>query len=128
MLQGIQESGITTIVSTPYMDEARLCDRVALIQNGSLLAVDTPAAIERSYPKPLLSVRSARKFELIQALRAYPFADSVYAFGEVAHYTDSRPSLDTADLQNYLERSGFDDVLLNPIEPGIEDVFMALMH
>lgn len=128
MLQGIQESGITTIVSTPYMDEARLCDRVALIQNGSLLAVDTPAAIERSYPKPLLSVRSARKFELIQALRAYPFADSVYAFGEVAHYTDSRPSLDTADLQKYLERSGFDDVLLNQIEPGIEDVFMALMH
>ncbi len=128
MLKEIQASGITIVVSTPYMDEARLCDRVALIQDGTLLTVDSPDAIENSYPKALYAVQSSSKYELIRSLRAYPFAESVYAFGEVAHYTDTRDQLDTPEIMRYLSEAGFDDVTLQPIRAGIEDVFMALMQ
>ena len=127
MLEELKAEGITIVVSTPYMDEASLCDRVALIQDGRLLTVDTPTQIEKSYPKPILSVRSARKYELIKALRAYPFSSSVYAFGESAHYTDSRSSVDAVELQSYLRDQGFTDVTVAQVDPGIEEVFMALM-
>lgn len=128
MLQNIRRSGITVVVSTPYMDEARLCDRVALIQQGRFLAIDSPHNIESSYDRPILAVKSARKHDLILALRQYPTARSVYAFGEFAHLTVDTPTADIQSVSRFLANAGFDDAVVRDSRPGIEDVFMALMQ
>ncbi len=128
MLGRLKASGITIVVSTPYMDEARLCDRVALMQGGRLLSVDTPDRIEATYDRPLFAARGSDRYRLLKALRAYPHAFSVYAFGDSIHYTDARETADPDELRQYLRARGFEDAEVEPIRAGIEDVFMALMQ
>ncbi|MFN2566459.1 MAG: ABC transporter ATP-binding protein [Gemmatimonadaceae bacterium] len=131
LLDALKASGLTIVVSTPYMDEAGRCDRVALMQKGRVLAVDVPSAIGARFPRPLLAVRGAQRYALIQALRAYPHAVSVYPFGDELHYSDARASLTAdriaSDLRQYLHARGFTDAEAAPIRAGIEDAFMALM-
>ena len=128
MLQRLKAEGITIVVSTPYMDEAVLCDRVALMQNGRLLRVDTPSTIEAAYERPLLAVKATNRYALLQTLRAYPHAHTVYPFGESLHYTDARPTTDPDALRRYLHEQGLTDAEVHPIRAGIEDAFMALMR
>jgi ABC-type multidrug transport system ATPase subunit len=109
------------------MDEADRCDRVALIQDGRLLAVDAPARLSAAYDRPLLAVRATDRYRLLQALRRYPHAASVYAFGEFLHYADARPHADAGALRRYLDGEGFREIEVRPIEAGIEDRFMDLM-
>jgi ABC-2 type transport system ATP-binding protein len=131
LLGELRASGLPIVVSTPYMDEADRCDRVALMQRGRVLAVDRPAAIGDRFPGPLLSVRGRDRHALIQALRAAPHAASVFPFGDVLHYGDARlnrpPAAVADDVRAYLAERGFAGVEVAPIEPGIEDAFMALM-
>src|SRR5437868_8508553 len=77
MLKRLKEKGITIIVSTPYMDEASLCDRVALIQQGKILTINTPEEISKQFSKLLFAISSADKFKLIQDLRTYEFVETV---------------------------------------------------
>jgi ABC-type multidrug transport system ATPase subunit len=128
MLARLKQQGITILVSTPYMDEASLCDRVAFMQEGRLLAIDTPLGITRLFSKPLFAIRAPDKHRLIKELRAYEHAASVYAFGSSVHYTDARPSPAPSELEAYLTSRGIGDVHVERIEPGIEDTFMALME
>ncbi|HEX9660355.1 MAG TPA: ABC transporter ATP-binding protein [Rhodothermales bacterium] len=128
MLKRLKDDGLTIVVSTPYMDEAAQCDRVALMQNGRLLGIDTPQNISKRFDRPLMAVRTENTYRLLGSLRAYPFAHSVYPFGESVHYTDSRPDVDPTDLERHLRSEGFREVDVHRIEPGIEDVFMALME
>jgi ABC-type multidrug transport system ATPase subunit len=127
----LKESGLTILVSTPYMDEAVRCDRVALMQVGKLLAVDAPATISRRYDRPLIAVSGAKRYEMLLALREFPHARSVYPFGDSVHYTDARADVDAnaiaEELTRYLRERGFTDATTEPIEAGIEDSFMALM-
>ena len=74
MLLRLKQQGITILVSTPYMDEASLCDRIALIQNGQFLQIDTPADIVRSYSRSLWAVQSDRMHALLNDLHAYPLS------------------------------------------------------
>ena len=127
MLLRLKDTGISIVVSTPYMDEARLCDRVALIQAGRLLRVDTPSRIEADYEPDLFAVKAGNRYGLLRMLRSYPHARSVYAFGEHVHYTDTRPEIDAARIAKYLRDNGLGDVEVRPIRPGVEDVFMELM-
>ena len=131
LLAELRASGLTIVVSTPYMDEADRCDRVALIQKGRILDIDAPAAISARYPLPLLSVRARDRYRLLGVLRAFPHAHSVYPFGEEVHYTDARADADpeaiAAELRAYLRRERFDDASVAPAAAGIEDSFMALM-
>jgi ABC-2 type transport system ATP-binding protein len=131
LLAGLKASGLSIIVSTPYMDEADRCDRVALIHKGRILDIDAPAAISANYPLPLLAVRAADRYRLIGALRAFPSARAVHPFGEHLHYTDARADMDAAaiaaELRTYLERKGFADVDVRRMDAGIEDSFMVLM-
>ncbi|MEX2178345.1 MAG: ABC transporter ATP-binding protein [Gemmatimonadaceae bacterium] len=128
----LRASGLTIVVSTPYMDEALRCDRVALIQGGRILEIDPPGAIGARYALPLVAVRGPRRYELLLALRAFPHAHAVYPFGEDMHYTDRRagraPDAIVAELLAYLRERGHADVAARPIEAGIEDSFMALMR
>jgi ABC-2 type transport system ATP-binding protein len=131
LLADLRAGGLTILVSTPYMDEATRCDRVALIQTGRILDIDAPDAIGARYPLPLLSVRAERRYPLLQALRRFPHARSVYPFGEELHYTDGRadgdPESIAGEVEGWLRAEGFADAEAAPIRAGIEDSFMALM-
>lgn len=132
MLDRLKAEGITLLVSTPYMDEAARCDRVALIQDGHLLrAPDTPDAVAASLTAPLLAVRAQEKARLITTLRSLPHARSAHAFGESVHYTDEREQADPGDVaeevQHALRGAGLTDAVAAPTAPTIEDAFMALM-
>lgn len=127
MLDRLKRQGITILVSTPYMDEASRCDRIALMRSGELLSVDTPAGIRASYGRKLYSVRSASMYKLLGDLRAFPDTDSCFAFGDAHHLTLRREGEDVMrQLKEYVKGKGYDDVRIEPIEPSIEDCFMAL--
>ena len=126
MLKRLQTKGITILVSTPYMDEAALCDRIALIQDGSILEIDTPEGIVNKFPKTVYNVGANNMYKLIQTLKGYEHLYSVFPFGEFVHYTDRRDSVETLDLKSYLKRSGLEDVSIEITQPNIEDAFMEL--
>tara|TARA_R110002033_G_scaffold49190_2_gene95710 strand:- start:4808 stop:5710 length:903 start_codon:yes stop_codon:yes gene_type:complete len=126
MLKRLQQKDITILVSTPYMDEAALCDRIALIQDGKILEIDTPEAIVKHYPKPIYNVRANNMYQLINSLNAYEFNHSVYPFGEFVHYTDSRTDFNPKELKMYLESKNLSNIEIEKTKATIEDTFMEL--
>ncbi len=126
MLKRLQQKGITILVSTPYMDEAALCDRIALIQGGKVLQVDTPQEIIKYYPKTIYDVDANNKYKLIESLKEYEHSYSVYPFGEFVHYTDKRADFNPSDLKNYLEKIGLKEIYIQKTKTTIEDTFMEL--
>ena len=127
MLRRLKESGITILVSTPYMDEAGLCDRVALIQNGKIMKIEQPAQVTAEYPFHLFSVLSTDIYGLLQDLKEYPGNRSVHAFGQAAHMAFGDEGVDKAALQNFLHAKGHTHNIIEEIKPTIEDCFMELM-
>jgi ABC-type multidrug transport system ATPase subunit len=125
MLDRLKQQGITILVSTPYMDEASRCDRIALMRSGVCLSVDTSERIRKSYDKPLFAVRSASMYALLSDLRAYPGTYSCYAFGD-SHHLALKPESGAGGLKNFLEGKGYTDVVIEPVAPTVEDCFMAL--
>ena len=130
LLARIKEN-LTVVVSTPYMDEANRCDRVALMQRGRILAVDTPDAITKSFDRPLIAVKTPERFRTLQLLRKYDNTEAVYPFGEVMHFTDRRidaPAEQVArELGEYLASNGVSGATAAATEPTIEDTFIARM-
>jgi ABC-2 type transport system ATP-binding protein len=127
MLGRLRASGLTILVSTPYMDEASRCDRVALMDRGSILSVNTPTGLSAEFRRPLFAVSADRRYRLLLALRAYPHAHSVFTFGEQVHYTDRRSEFDPEELRSHLDMEGLGDVRIERIAPGVEDTLIALM-
>ncbi|WP_372775138.1 ABC transporter ATP-binding protein [Mangrovibacterium sp.] len=127
MLKKLQQQDITILVSTPYMDEAGLCDRVALMQKGEILSIDSPGGIVANYERPLLAVRSDDMHRLIQDLRKWDQVETAYAFGQFVHVTPANNRLKPEELKMYLEQLNHRHVQSSLIQAGIEDVFMALM-
>ncbi|MBT1689266.1 ABC transporter ATP-binding protein [Dawidia soli] len=126
MLGRLRAEGITILVSTPYMDEAARCDRIALIQQGRILSVDTPAGLRAGYPHPLYAVGGAPMPALLQQLAHHPQAVSSYAFGEWAHAAFTADP-GAAALQGYLRDAGLAAASVQPTDATIEDCFMDLM-
>lgn len=129
MLKHLKSQGISILVSTPYMDEANLCERIALIQSGRILSIDTPQGIRNSYPSPLYAVKSDNMIKLIRDLRNCPEVSSCNSFGEYHHITwKENQRLDYPILENYLKKQGHLNLNLKEIEPTIEDCFIRLMQ
>lgn len=130
-LEALHTSGLTILVSTPYMDEALRCDRVALIQGGHVLEVDPPSVISDRYPLPLFSVRGPGRYRMLQALRLFEHAQAAYPFGDELHYADRRAGADTdlvaAEVRAHLARHGHPEGAVQAIRAHMEDSFMALM-
>ena len=126
MLKRLQQKDITILVSTPYMDEAALCDRIALIQDGKILEIDTPEAIVKHFPKQIYNVRANNMYQLITSLNEYEHNHSVYPFGEFVHYTDSRTDFNPNDLKVYLESKNLFNIEIEKTKATIEDTFMEL--
>lgn len=125
MLLKLKQQGISIIVSTPYMDEATLCDRIALMQGGAFLQVDTPQAIVDRYPCTLWSVGSGQMHRLLGDLKAYAGVDSSSSFGTAFHVTlGNQTSPD--ELRAHLVALGHTAVEVEPIQPTVEDCFMLL--
>lgn len=131
LLDTLRAGGLTILVSTPYMDEASRCDRVALMQGGRLLAVDRPSEIGRRFPRPLFAVAARERARALGVLRAMPTVVSALPFGEVVHVSDNRAGATAAsiatDLAARLRTAGLHDVTVTPIAPTIEDTFIELM-
>ncbi len=125
MLKKLKAQGITILVSTPYMDEAVLCDRIALIQDGSFLGIETPQEIVSDFKEVLWSAKSHNMSALLNELRACEGVKSCFAFGTVHHLTvDS--SLTIAALEKQMQDKGHWDIEINEITPTIEDCYMQL--
>jgi ABC-type multidrug transport system ATPase subunit len=126
MLKRLQQKDITILVSTPYMDEAELCDRIALITNGKILQINTPEAIIASFPKKIYKVRSSNTYQLIEDLRIYPDTHSAYPFGEYLHFTPKSEVFRSMDLIKYLEERLHKEIEVKETVATIEDTFMDL--
>lgn len=126
MLKRLQGKGITILVSTPYMDEAALCDRIALVQNGKILEIDNPESIVKNFPKTIYNIRADRMYRLIQSLSAYEHTYSAFPFGEFVHYTDKRDNLDKHEMERYLKQQGLAGIHIERTLPTVEDTFMEL--
>jgi len=124
MLKRLKEQGITILVSTPYMDEASMCDRVALIQAGKILSINTPQGIVETFGKKLLAVKSTDMLRLLHDLKQCEEVQDAYPFGEYHHAVMRNDSKEI--LRSYLEQRG-QSFELKEAEPNIEDCFMALM-
>lgn len=125
MLKRLKTQGISILVSTPYMDEANLCDRIALIQTGKILEIDTPQNIVNRFEKKLFAVKSKSMFNLLNDLRAYSKTESCFAFGQYHHLVLTEEHLDLNVLKSYLKNHT--ELEIEEIKPGIEDRFMQLM-
>jgi ABC-2 type transport system ATP-binding protein len=128
MLRKLKEQGITILVSTPYMDEASLCDRVALMQKGKALSIDTPDNIIGQFKKSLFAIHSENQFELFRKLMNYEYLNTVFPFGDFLHYTDKRENVNIEELKKYLDTLNLTGLNIKSIKPNIEDCFMALME
>lgn len=126
ILKQLKQQGITIIVSTPYMDEAGLCERIALIQSGSLLEIETPRQIIDNFRETLLSVQSDRMYGLLKDLRANPLVKTCFSFGNVHHVTLRENGFPENELKEYLESKGHRNIEIRLIKPGIEDCYMNL--
>lgn len=127
MLDRLKASGITIIVSTPYMDEATRCDRIALMQQGHILSIDTPANIMASFPDQLFAVKAGNMPALLRALGQFENAKSSYAFGEYTHVTFEPGDDLEEDLKHYLTSSGLTNLEVVPAKATIEDCFIRLL-
>lgn len=128
MLQRISSQGITMLVSTPYMDEAQRCHRVALIQQGALMQTDTPDAIIRQFPHPLFAISASDTYRLIQDLTHYNRTRTVFPFGQALHLTPADERLQTSEIKEFLKSKNHTDISVSEIKPNIEDCFMDLMQ
>lgn len=126
MLDRLKKEGITILVSTPYMDEASRCDRIALMRSGQCLSVDTPDGIRSTFVRPLYAVRASSMYKLLIDLRTYPDTYSCYAFGDSHHLTLKDAGSDISGLQQFIMEKGYTGLEIEWIEPSVEDCFMAL--
>jgi ABC-type multidrug transport system, ATPase component len=127
MLKRLKTAGISILVSTPYMDEAKLCDRIGLMQEGKILSIDEPSGIIEKFGKKLFAVNADNMFLLLNELRDFNKTESCFGFGENHHLTLTDDTITTGEIEKYLNGKGHKNVHVKIIEPGIEDCFMKLM-
>lgn len=129
MLQKLKKNfKLSIVVSTPYMDEAVQCDRIALIQEGQFLTIDTPENIIKAYTQTLWAVRSDKMHRLLTDLREIKGVKTAFAFGENHHATIDTSVLTMDSLREQLEALGHRDIVIEAVEPTIEDCFMNLQE
>ena len=128
MLKRLKDQGITILVSTPYMDEATLCERIALIQNGEILTIDTPTKIIEQFNQNLYAIKSTSMIDLLDDVSAYSNIKSCNAFGEFLHITFINENENAlSEIKVHLEKKGHKEIVINIITPSIEDCFIKLM-
>jgi ABC-type multidrug transport system ATPase subunit len=128
MLHQLKTQNISIVVSTPYMDEAKLCDRIALMQNAKIMSIDTPTAIIDAFPKPLFASKAKNIYQLLKHLKEDSEVESCNAFGEFLHVTLNSDTKDSDELVKIIEKYQAENIEVKPITPTIEDSFIRLMN
>lgn len=128
LLRSLQHQGISIVVSTPYMDEASLCDRVALMQDGKIMEIDSPRGVTSKFNSTLWAAKSNNMYELMHDLREDDRVDTCYPFGQYHHVTFKEVDMEIKLIEQQLTAKGHSDISIKKIEPTIEDCFMALMN
>ncbi len=129
LLKKMQKKDITILVSTPYMDEAALCDRVALMQSGKLLSLNTPQHIIDDFEGNLFAVKTENMYTLLNNLAAFEKKTQAYRFGENIHLVSHAGTQKTKEnITAYLSGKGYREITVKQIKPVIEDCFLALMN
>lgn len=126
MLKKLKQAGITILVSTPYMDEAALCDRIALMQSGKILAINSPEGIIRSYPQKLYSSTVSNGYSLLKVINRWNTNVYGYSFGECIHVAAGN-EIKIDQLSDYLQSQGYHNIRFNHIIPTVEDSFIQLL-
>lgn len=127
LLKKLQQQGVTILVSTPYMDEASLCDRVILMQNGKMLSTETPSGLVANYPEDLYAAVGQNTYTLKNALASLPVCKSVYLSGRRVHFT-LEAGYTTDEIAQLLTTRGYHQVNIEKIVPNIEDCFIYYMQ
>lgn len=125
MLRSLARKGMTIMVSTSYMDEAALCDRVAMINRGRIMLTDTPKNICKQASHNLYEARSRNIFPLLGALRSLHGVEDCYTFGASLHFKAS-PGFSISDAMRSLREAGIGDVEIAPARGDVEDLFINL--
>jgi len=126
LLSEFLSQGITILMSTPYLDEAERCSRVALLHQGQLLALDSPGALRQTLPGSLFEVIAPDHRRAVSALRTFPGVSNVQTFGERAHVQLTQASGDAvAQLGAHLRNAGIDVTTVRQVPPSLEDVFVT---
>ncbi|WP_297332964.1 ABC transporter ATP-binding protein [Flavobacterium sp.] len=129
MLKRLKRQGITILVSTPYMDEATLCERIALIQQGRVMSIDTPQKIVSTYPDKMYAIKADNMSQLLKELHKSPLIKSANSFGEYHHITFNKGKMDSyTELLDNLKKANFNDTEIKEINPAVEDCFIHLMQ
>lgn len=123
-LHTLKSSGMTILVSTPYMDEAVRCDRIAMIQNGLIITEDSPENILRAFGKSLFEISCSDRFNLLKQLRSMPEIKGAYLFGSSIHVTLEADHSRREWLTGKLKEKGFADFLIETAKPDFEDCFI----
>jgi drug efflux transport system ATP-binding protein len=126
MLKKLKEQQITILVSTPYMNEAELCDRIALMQSGKVLSINTPGGIIKEFENELFAVKAAKMLPLLNDLKRFDEVEDAYFFGAY-HHVVLKHSNKENELKNYLSKYADDQLEIKKVKPDIEDCFMQLM-
>jgi ABC-type multidrug transport system ATPase subunit len=127
MLRHLKNSGITILVSTPYMDEANLCDRIGLIQNGEILSVNSPENLRSQYPHRLFAIESEHKYRILRSLKDFHHTHTLFSFGDELHYVDRRKEITGDQLKEDFSKLDLPELELKVVKPTVEDCFMELM-
>jgi ABC-type multidrug transport system ATPase subunit len=128
ILRRLRSEGMTILVSTPYMDEALMCDRIALFDQGAIMSVDRPEAVMASFDVPLYLATSRSILSLRTALSQHPAVERVYTFSGDLHLTlRADASASITDVERAMRASGIEDAALTVTSPTIEDCFIRLM-
>ena len=110
------------------MDEANLCDRIALMQNGRIMAIDNPQNIIAGFKRELYSIRADNLYKLLKDLKNYPETHTVYPFGQYLHYTDKNKTSGVLNnIEEYLKNNNHKNIKITKITANVEDCFMELM-
>ncbi len=128
MLQRLQQQGLTIIVSTPYMDDAGKCNRVALMQDGNMLAVGTTAEITATYDETIFAIVSGEAFRCKQRLTTLQGVSSVYSFGKEIHVSVPVGTIGEPDIARWLQAEGISNFTVEIRQAQIEDVFLKQMQ
>ncbi len=128
MLKRLKKQGITILVSTPYMDEAMLCERIALIQNGEILSINTPEKIIDGFPDQLYAIKAEKMGMVLKDIRQFENVQSCNSFGEYHHLTFKQDNKAEKQLKEWLANRNHQNVEIQAIKPTIEDCFIQLMQ
>jgi ABC-2 type transport system ATP-binding protein len=127
ILYKLRESGVAIVMATAYMDEAERCSRLALFHAGEVRYCDTPARLKAAMPGTLLAVLSGQPRIVRKVIDSATGVLGMLLMGDRVHVRVDDAVRRTPELRSALDAAGMADARIQPAEPGIEDVFVALL-